>query len=340
MATQRVLVVSHQWLCLLLLLSSSVPSVSQCGSVVLTCSKTYTGVVESSFLNLAEVVCYAAGESVNVCQGAPCTSSTAVDSIHSCPYAVDGLMSTPFCTEINANAFISLTLGTVPGGIGLAPRPGYEWRAALISCTLTDTASNLLWTSSLTPTNPTTDIMWLNNSLSPSGSCSASQTSSPSKSPSPTSSRSNYNSSTPCPASFYCISGAPVLCPAGSYCPLGSINNTLCPKGTFSAAGASNCSLCPAATYTSLAGSTSCQLCPGGHYCPIGTSSWARLNCGRGNFCPDGSGAPTPCPYQVPPSGGWGALQVQGPAFLVETARCRNHCFWNITSGDSMLSKC
>ena len=52
------------------------------------------------------------------------------------------------------------------------------------------------------------------------------------------------------------------------------------------------------------------------------------------------SGAPTPCPYQVPPTGGWGALQVQGPAFLVETARCLNHCFWNFTSGDGMLSKC
>ena len=128
----------------------------------------------------------------------------------------------------------------------------------------------------------------------------------------------------PCPASFYCVSGAPILCPAGSYCPLSSINATLCSAGTFAPS----------------TGSTSCQQCPGGHYCPAGTSSWARLNCGRGNYCPDGSGAPTPCPYQVPPSGGWGALQVQGPAFLVETARCLNHCFWNFTSGDGMLSKC
>jgi hypothetical protein len=24
----------------------------------------------------------------------------------------------------------------------------------------------------------------------------------------------------------------------------------------------------------------------------------------------------------------------------VETARCLNHCFWNFTSGDGMLSKC
>jgi hypothetical protein len=144
----------------------------------------------------------------------------------------------------------------------------------------------------------------------------------------------------PCPASYYCVSGTPALCPAGFYCPLSSITPTLCPKGTFSNAGASNCTVCPAGTFASSTGSTSCQKCPGGHFCPSGTSSWARLNCGRGNYCPDGSGAPTPCPYQVPPSGGWGALQVQGPAFLVETAHCLNHCFWNFTSGDGMLSKC
>ncbi len=45
-------------------------------------------------------------------------------------------------------------------------------------------------------------------------------------------------------------------------------------------------------------------------------SSLDTLQCGRGNYCPDGSAAPTPCPFQMPPSGGWGALQVQGPAFL------------------------
>jgi sugar lactone lactonase YvrE len=144
----------------------------------------------------------------------------------------------------------------------------------------------------------------------------------------------------PCPSSYYCFSSAPILCPAGSYCMLNSINATLCPKGSFSYAGASTCTLCPAGTFSSTNGSTSCQQCPGGHYCPNGTSSWTRFNCGRGNYCPDGSGTPTPCPFQVPPTGGWGALQVQGPAFLVETAHCLNHCFWNFTSGDGLLSKC
>jgi hypothetical protein len=144
----------------------------------------------------------------------------------------------------------------------------------------------------------------------------------------------------PCPASYYCFSGAPVICPAGSFCPLSSINATLCPKGSYSNSGAANCTLCTAGTYASSTGSSLCQKCPGGHFCPAGTSSWARLDCGRGNYCPDGSSSPTPCPYQVPPTGGWGAHQVQGPAFLVETAHCLHHCFWNLTSGDGMLSKC
>jgi hypothetical protein len=148
----------------------------------------------------------------------------------------------------------------------------------------------------------------------------------------------------PCPASFYCISGGPVMCPSGSYCPLNSVYPTPCPAGTFSAvngaASNSTCTPCAPGTFAPATGSTSCQQCPGGHFCPAGATSWARLNCGRGNYCPDGSGTPTPCPYQVPPIGGWGALKVQGPAFLVETARCLNHCFWNFTSGDGVLSKC
>ena len=144
----------------------------------------------------------------------------------------------------------------------------------------------------------------------------------------------------PCPASYFCASGVPVLCPAGSACPLSSVNATLCPKGSFAPAGASSCTPCPAGTLAPAAGASACQQCPGGHYCPAGASSWARLNCGRGSYCPGGSGAPAPCPLQAPPAGGWGALQVQGPAFLVETAQCLNHCFWNFTSGDGALSKC
>ncbi len=171
--------------------------------------------------------------------------------------------------------------------------------------------------------------------------------STPTKTISPTTTNTASKTKTPTPTltsslttTISATSTKTAICPAGYYCTVSALNSTLCPKGSFSNAGAANCTLCPAGAFTSATGSPSCQQCPGGHYCPAGTSSWARLNCGRGNYCPDGSGAPTPCPFQVPPTGGWGALQVQGPAFLVETAHCLNHCFWNFSSGDGMLSKC
>lgn len=133
-------------------------------------------------------------------------------------------------------------------------------------------------------------------------------------------------------------------CAPGYYCSPASLPPkccTLCSAGTFSNTTlAPSCTLCLPGTFTALAGSTSCQQCPAGHFCPSGASSWARFYCGKGNYCPEGSGAPKPCPYLVPPTGGWDALQVQGPAFLVETAHCLNHCFWNFTSGDGKLSKC
>lgn len=132
-------------------------------------------------------------------------------------------------------------------------------------------------------------------------------------------------------------------CP-DSHCPLSSINPIVCPIATFSNAGAASCTPCSSGSFASSIGSTLCQQCPGGHYCPSNTSSWAHfINCGRGNYCPTGSGTPIPCPYQMPPSGGWGALQDQGPAFLVETAQCLNQCFWNQTSVGALgnaLSKC
>ena len=131
-----------------------------------------------------------------------------------------------------------------------------------------------------------------------------------------------------CPAGSYCSTGIPILCPAGSFCPLGSTTPTPCAGGPFS----------------KDPGSLSCEACPGGHYCPPGTSSWAGLNCGRGKWCAEGSAAPTPCPTQVvpPPYSSWAQhpLGSQGPAFLLETAACLNHCFWNFTSGDGLLSKC
>jgi hypothetical protein len=69
--------------------------------------------------------------------------------------------------------------------------------------------------------------------------------------------------------------------------------------------------------------------------CPAGTSSWAGLVCGIGRYCPAGSSTPTPCPLSVPPPAG---QLAQGPAFVMETAVCLNHCFWNYSSGT--LSTC
>ena len=134
-------------------------------------------------------------------------------------------------------------------------------------------------------------------------------------------------------------------CSPGFFANFTSRSCILCPPGSFSAtSSAPSCSPCAAGTFAKPFGSTSCDVCPGGHYCPAGTSSWARLNCGRGNYCPEGSAEPIPCPIQIVPVpyASWAShpLTAQGPAFLVETSACLNHCFWNFTSGDGMLSKC
>ena len=135
------------------------------------------------------------------------------------------------------------------------------------------------------------------------------------------------------------------LCSPGT-----SANTTLrqcvvCLPGSFSNfSSAPSCSRCAGGTFAEPYGSTACDSCPAGHACPPGTSSWARLNCGRGSFCPEGSAEPIPCPIQMAPVpyASWAAhpMKAQGPAFLVETASCRNHCFWNFTSGAGVLSKC
>ena len=144
-------------------------------------------------------------------------------------------------------------------------------------------------------------------------------------------------------------SSACLLCPAGTYSPSpGSAACLPCAAGTYNPAQGSNssaaCLACAAGTFAMGEAATSCQACPGGHFCPPGTSSWARLNCGLGSYCPEASAEPIPCPIQMAPLpyANWALhpMTVQGPAFLVETASCLNHCFWNFTSGDSVLSKC
>jgi hypothetical protein len=137
----------------------------------------------------------------------------------------------------------------------------------------------------------------------------------------------------------------PFTCSPGTFANFTSRSCIMCLPGSFSSASmATSCSPCAAGTFAKPYGATSCEVCPGGHACPPGTSSWARLNCGRGNYCPEGSAEPIPCPIQIVPVpyASWAShpLTAQGPAFLVETSACLNHCFWNFTSGDGMLSKC
>ena len=137
----------------------------------------------------------------------------------------------------------------------------------------------------------------------------------------------------------------PFTCSPGTYANFSSRSCIMCHPGSFSSiSGASSCSPCAAGTFAKPFGSTSCEACPGGHYCPVGVSSWVHLNCGRGNYCPVGSAEPIPCPIQIVPtpytSWAFHPFTMQGPAFLLETASCRNHCFWNFTNGDGMLSIC
>ena len=136
----------------------------------------------------------------------------------------------------------------------------------------------------------------------------------------------------------------PFSCLPGTFTNFSSRQCVMCPPGSFSnSLSASSCSLCPGGTFTTLYGSSACSTCPGGHFCPPGTVIWAHLNCGRGNFCPAGSATPMPCPLEVPTSGGsWASTpqQAQGPAFLSETAGCRNLCFWNFSNGGGLLSSC
>ena len=137
----------------------------------------------------------------------------------------------------------------------------------------------------------------------------------------------------------------PFSCPAGTSANFTARSCAPCPPGAFSSSPmAPSCSLCPGGTFATAAGSTLCDACPAGHACPPGTSSWTRLNCGRGSYCPQGSTEPLPCPLQAAPAphASWAAhpLGSQGPAFLVETSACLLHCFWSVTSGDGVLSAC
>ena len=169
----------------------------------------------------------------------------------------------------------------------------------------------------------------------------------------------------PCPSGYLCELGssAPptvVACPAGNYCPWPRPAGAVplpCAVGTFSSGAATNCTACPFNTTTLAANATSvdscyacapglygkqptCAPCPRGHFCPANTRNGLAQNCGRGNYCPLGSAVPLPCPVSVPPSDGWGEQAVQGPAFVVETASCFSHCFFQQEGGAGTRSSC
>lgn len=165
-------------------------------------------------------------------------------------------------------------------------------------------------------------------SRSPSPSSTASRTTTTSGTRTPSTSRSrtltathsSSRSLTPTATRSSTSSGSPTSSRTVSSTPTGSnsLSATLMP--------------CPVGHYC-MDGSP--KRCPGGYFCPLGTWDPRQTpagKCGRGNYCPEGSSAPLPCPLVVGPNG-----PANGPAFLVETAACYNHCF---NGGPGQLSEC
>ena len=142
------------------------------------------------------------------------------------------------------------------------------------------------------------------------------------------------------------VASLPPACaaPAGSFCDAaagGAI--TLCPLGTYGATAgltSATCSgLCSSGFFGDTAGLTSptcTNACAAGHFCPAGSTSWKALNCGQGSYCPEGSAAPIACPPRGSFDVAAGGVS-NGPAWLVETAACRAHCF---NGGVGQLSTC
>ena len=92
-------------------------------------------------------------------------------------------------------------------------------------------------------------------------------------------------------------------CPAGYYCPEGTAGyprvELQCPLGHFCLAGTTTQfeHPCPFGTYSTVFGlqrEDQCVVCPAGRYCSGGDGIGGQA-CYRGHFCPENSGAPTPC---------------------------------------------
>lgn len=122
-----------------------------------------------------------------------------------------------------------------------------------------------------------------------------------------------------CPAGFYCNAqgmSSPVVCPIGSYC-IADVNYfTSCAVGTFNprlaVTSQANCLYCTPGYNCPTAGLSSTPaslLCDPGYYCTFGAVSkkpgdYVVANaasgvyglCPAGNYCPQGSPVPIPCP--------------------------------------------
>ena len=260
-----------------------------------------------------------------------------------------GAMAT--CTVCAAGKFGATAGLTTNSCTGLCACGTYGAASGLSACTGPCSAGRFGLATSLR-TNASCDGPCSFGSYCPLGTCSPTQYLCPAGTFGNTTGLSNATCSGKCSAGFYCpagsVSAEAFACPAGTFSNATGasfvVNCTTCPAGKFSAAGSTACSACLAGKFSQSAGLAVCEACPRGHFCPAGASSWASNNCGKGHWCPLGTGVPNPCPVQVapPPFSTWTEhpLRAQGPAFLVETASCENHCYWSASAADGHSSAC
>ena len=112
-----------------------------------------------------------------------------------------------------------------------------------------------------------------------------------------------------CLPGFFCLLGSvsylDTPCPSGHYCPSGSLQPIACPRGTFNnlthTSSISHCLLCLPGMYCrSEQLSEPTGPCSEGYFCIEGASEnmpslpYGSI-CGPGEFCPNGSHAPSPC---------------------------------------------
>lgn len=139
-----------------------------------------------------------------------------------------------------------------------------------------------------------------------------------------------------CPANFYCEKGeaGPQACAADKFCPAGSEYEQICDIDPATGM----CNSCPAGQWST--GMSECQACPAGYVCSGGTNTKYPIDpatengykCPIGNYCPEGSGAPVPCPI------GTHNPNIQG-ASLDDCAVCSDGTY-NFETGQSSCRSC